>query len=150
MINEAQEIGDIASRKDDDEKKKVQMGSVEEAGLDARLRNYLDELMKKSIKNPGLSGKGNRMVESLRKDYVKAIWNQGKTTNCSRCGAATRKITLNNRGFIYEGLKRSDEGDELHFTSTIRRKSRGDDKERFELNPKDLMDHFRALYNSEK
>jgi len=150
MINEAQEIGDIASRKDDEEDKKVQMGSVEEAGLDARLRNYLDELMKKSIKNPGLSGKGNRMVESLRKDYVKAIWNQGKTTNCSRCGAATRKITLNNRGFIYEGLKRSDEGDELQFTSTIRRKSRGEDKERFELNPKDLMDHFRALYNTEK
>ena len=72
-----------------------------------------------------------------------------------RCGATTRKILRQKTGFVYEGLKRDeymenvDEFDE--FRTQSKRQSRGEQRaERIEINPQELLDHFRVLYLHDK
>jgi len=155
LIHEAQEMGEIASRSAEGveagsgKKGKVDLG--EAANLNIKLEQYFEEVMKRQIKLKTECASGNRTVESLRKDYIKQMWDKGKEPTCPRCGAITRKIIKTKTGFIYEGLRRDDDDggeDEFQdFRSGFRkRNSRGEEKERMEINAQEMMDHFRALF----
>jgi hypothetical protein len=76
-----------------------------------------------------------------------------------RCGSVTRKILRTKTGFLYEGLTFGDSnreeeergGEDLMEAlgaAPRYRRQRGaaDEREKCELNPRQLMDHFRSVY----
>ncbi|XP_023348196.1 uncharacterized protein LOC111716919 [Eurytemora carolleeae] len=162
LINQAQEVCDMVNRREESEDKKSgKMNQDEESSLDIKLKDYIEEeLRKHEVKHKMKLGLfkgevGNRTVETLRKEYVKKMWERGKDPTCGRCGATTRKILRQKTGFVYEGLKRDeymenvDEFDE--FRTQSKRQSRGEQRaERIEINPQELLDHFRVLYLHDK
>ena len=154
LINQAQQAGEIAERKEDrEEKKKGVIDQAEDLAMNNKLKQFA-ELHLSSTSSQGYNpGHNTRSIEQLRKEYFKKLMVQGKETTCPQCGATTKKITLYKSRFIYEGLKMSDTGDEedmeLDLMGVKKKSSRGGERERSEMNPSELRDHFRSLYSQD-
>ena len=149
LINAAQQAGEIAERKEDrDEKKKGAIDQAEDMAMDQKLREFASLHLKEGECSDGEGKYTTRSIEQLRKEYSKRLMTQGKETTCPQCGANTKKIALYKSRFIYEGIRLSDTGEEEVELSLmgIKKKSRGVEREKSEMTPSELRDHFRSLY----
>ena len=153
LINAAQQAGEIAERKEDrEEKKKGVIDQAEDLAMDNKLREFASQYLDKDGKEDAIGEKyTTRSIEQLRKEYSKRLLTQGKETTCPQCGANTKKIALYKSRFIYEGIRLSDTGDEEVELSLmgVKKKSRGVEREKSEMNPAELRDHFRSLYSTD-
>ena len=79
-----------------------------------------------------------------------------------RCGSVTRKIIRSKTGFLYEGLKMGGVGDDIkqetaqeeELMETLgaasrRRRGAAEEREKCELNPQQLKEHFRGVYSQD-
>ena len=153
LINAAQQAGEIAERKEDrDEKKKGAIDQAEDLAMDNKLKEFAKQYLDDKKGNELVDFDKNyttRSIEQLRKEYSKRLLTQGKETTCPQCGANTKKIALYKSRFIYEGIRLSDTGDEEVELSLmgVKKKSRGVEREKSEMNPAELRDHFRSLFS---
>ena len=121
--------------------------------------------------------KNTRSAEECRKKYQKDFLTHGsKTGCCPHCGAVTKTIVFYKSRFIYEGFKMSEEegkfqkkisscfsceyycllliniflGEEFINVSNVSRKERKKgEKEKTELNPEEIRNHFRELWSTD-
>ena len=154
LINAAQTAGEIAERKEDrEERKKGVINQAEDMAMNIKLKEFADQHLFDITSQTYIPGVNTRSIEGLRKEYCKKLMLQGKETTCPQCGASTKKITLYKSRFIYEGLKMSDTGDEddieLDLMGVKKRTTRGGEREKSEMNPTELRDHFRSLYSQD-
>ena len=154
LINEAQQAGEIAERKEDRDEKKKGIDQAEDLAMDNKLKEFAAlHLSEENVKaREGMNTTyTTRSIEQLRKEYCKRLLTQGKETTCPQCGANTKKIALYKSRFIYEGIRMTDTGDEeVEMSLTgIKKKSRGTEREKSEMTPAELRDHFRALYSTD-
>lgn len=150
LLNAAQQAGEIAERKEDREEKKRGVDQAEDLAMDEKLKQFAKlHLSEEEDKALGSSKYTTRSIEQLRKEYSKRLLTQGKESVCPQCKASTSKISLYKSRFIYEGIKMSDTGDEDLELSLmgIKKKTRGQEREKSELNPSELRDHFRTLWS---
>jgi len=154
LVNAAQQAGDIVERKEDRQergsKKKTDQG--EEMALDAKLQDFaafhLAQAEAEAEMSTNLNNENTRSIESLRKQYTKVLMTRGKEGTCPRCGAITSKITFYKSRFIYEGLKMDEEDEDLTGLGA-RKRSKVGEREKSELNPQELKDHFRILFSND-
>ena len=156
LINAAQQAGEIAERKEDRDEKKKGVDQAEDLAMDNKLKEFaslhLSEEEDKDMERMRMrTNYTTRSIEQLRKEYCKRLLTQGKETTCPQCGANTKKIALYKSRFIYEGIRMTDTGDEEVEMSLmgIKKKSRGMEREKSEMTPAELRDHFRSLYSTD-
>ena len=154
LINAAQQAGEIAERKEDRDEKKKGIDQAEDLAMDNKLKEFAALHLSKEDDKDREGMKTNyttRSIEQLRKEYCKRLLTQGKETTCPQCGANTKKIALYKSRFIYEGIRMTETGDEEveMSLSGIKKKSRGTEREKSEMTPAELRDHFRALYSTD-
>ena len=152
LINAAQQAGEIAERKEDrDEKKKGVVDQAEDLAMDNKLKEFASKYLHETQDDVKEVNYTTRSIEQLRKEYSKRLLTQGKETTCPQCGANTKKIALFKSRFIYEGIRMSDTGEEEVELSLmgVKKKSRGVEREKSEMNPAELRDHFRSLYSTD-
>merc|ERR1719187_1163315 len=155
MINAAQTAGEIAERKEDrEEKKKGVINQAEDLAMNVKLQEIAEAQLSGSDTKAFSADANTRSIEQLRKEYGKKLLLQGKESTCPQCGTSTKKITLYKSRFIYEGTRMVDTGDddgdvELDLMGVQRRNTKGGEREKSEMNPMELKDHFRSLYSQD-
>ena len=149
-ITAAQQAGEIAERKEDrDEKKKGVIDQAEDMAMNIKLKEFAELRMNEDREQEQSSGT-TRSLEQLRKEYGKRLMTQGKETTCPQCGANTKKIVLYKSRFIYEGIRMTDTGeDDFELSLSSRKKGKGMEREKSEMNPAELRDHFRNLFSKD-
>ena len=102
--------------------------------------------------------KSTRNVESLRKLYNKEFLSlHAKSSTCSHCGAVTKSIVFYKSRFIYEGNKLGENGDlndsqNVSMSMSVRKRGKGQvgEREKTELTPQEIKEHFRHLWNTDQ
>ena len=102
--------------------------------------------------------KSTRNVESLRKLYNKEFLSlHAKSSTCSHCGAVTKSIVFYKSRFIYEGNKLGENGDlndsqNVSMSMSVRKRGKGQagEREKTELTPQEIKEHFRYLWNTDQ
>jgi len=155
MINAAQTAGEIAERKEDrEEKKKGVINQAEDLAMNVKLQEFAEAQLSGSDTQAFSADANTRSIEQLRKEYGKKLLLQGKESTCPQCGTSTKRITLYKSRFIYEGTRMVDTGDndddvELDLMGVQRRTTKGGEREKSEMNPTELRDHFRSLFSQD-
>jgi len=83
--------------------------------------------------------RNTRSVESLRKTYNKEFLSLNNKGSCPHCGSVTKTMVFFKSRFIYEGVK-------LSMGGSGGRGRGGGEREKTELNPEELKQHFRELW----
>merc|ERR1712126_330705 len=152
LINCALQAQDIADSREDQGEGRRKKNSVDEAAdlaIDSKLREFRDKEMAGDLEDTPVGN--TRSVEGLRKMAVKRLMAQGKDGTCRQCSAVTKKITLYKSRFIYEGVKicndniGSKEPDILGYSKTASSRGGTEVREKTELNPTELRNHFRLV-----
>ena len=151
-ITSAQEAGEIAERKEDRDEKKKKVDQAEDEAMNLKLKEFASRKMS-GIRPVNGSSASTRSIEQLKKEYCNRVMTKGKqTTPCQQCGANTMKISFYKSRFIYEGIKMTDTGEDDGFEESLsgyKKKVKGGEKEKTELNPSELRDHFRHLFSKD-
>ena len=93
--------------------------------------------------------RNTRSIESLRKTYNKEFMAQNPKSSCPHCGSVTKTIVFYKSRFIYEGIKlEAGDGNDNDgsFLGSKRSRKAGTGREKTELNPEELKNHFRELW----
>jgi DNA-directed RNA polymerase I subunit RPA1 len=128
--------------------KKALKQNIDTALIVAKLDKFMQEVLAvdsvEDIRN-------TRSVESLRKAYNKDFLSQNtKSGCCPNCGAMTKTIVFYKSRFIYDGFKinTDDKNDSaVNIGQNARRQRKLGEREKTELNPEELKQHFRELWS---
>ncbi len=126
--------------------KKALKQSIDTALIMAKLDKFMNETIQEADNVDEISN--TRSVESLRKGYNKDFLNQNtKSGQCPNCGAITKSVVFYRSRFIYEGFKLNEDDENTpNIGQAARRKRKMGDREKTELNPKEIQQHFRELW----